>query len=183
MSDNGVPSIMAPWPTKDVCIHRPRRRCMVLIPRQIVYVSIMGAVMLAAFLEWFLWLAAFLYCLIKVFQKAEHWSIRLLATIMMIGFTLLRYAWEGQDRKGRTDTAPLDASSFLLWSLLYLFHPGLRSTFPKEWLRFCNGLPSGHLLAFSLFHGYFVSISLSQTHWDGPKGFELHWMKIRHRRL
>lgn len=51
----------------------------------------MGTVMIAAFLEWFLWLAAFLYCLVKVFQKAEHWSIRLLAVVMMIGFTLLRY--------------------------------------------------------------------------------------------
>ena len=50
----------------------------------------MGTVMLAAFLEWFLWLAAFLYCLVKVFVKAEHWSIRLLAVVMMIGFTALR---------------------------------------------------------------------------------------------
>lgn len=54
----------------------------------------MGTVMIAAFLEWFLWLAAFLYCLVKVFQKAEHWSIRLLAVVMMIGFTLLRYLVE-----------------------------------------------------------------------------------------
>ena len=46
--------------------------------------------MMAAFLEWFLWLAAFLYCLLKVFKKAEHWSIRLLAVIMMIGFSALR---------------------------------------------------------------------------------------------
>lgn len=57
---------------------------------QIVYVSIMGTVMCAAFLEWFLWLAAFIYCLIKVFQKAEHWTIRLLAVVMMIAFSLLR---------------------------------------------------------------------------------------------
>lgn len=54
----------------------------------------MGTVMMAAFLEWFLWLAAFLYCLVKVFQKAEHWSIRLLAVIMMVGFTLLRSAMD-----------------------------------------------------------------------------------------
>jgi chitin synthase len=46
--------------------------------------------MLAAFLEWFLWLAAFLYCLVKVFQKAEHWSIRVLAIMMMVLFTALR---------------------------------------------------------------------------------------------
>ena len=48
--------------------------------------------MLAAFLEWFLWLAAFLYCLVKVFQKAEHWTVRLLAVVVSIIFTLLRYA-------------------------------------------------------------------------------------------
>ncbi len=46
--------------------------------------------MLMAFLEWFLWLAAFLYCLVKVFQKAEHWSIRILAIVMMIVFTSFR---------------------------------------------------------------------------------------------
>ncbi len=46
--------------------------------------------MLAAFLEWFLWLAAFLYCLVKVFQKAEDLSSRIMAVIMMILFTLLR---------------------------------------------------------------------------------------------
>lgn len=46
--------------------------------------------MLAALLEWFLWLAAFLYCLVKVFQKAETISIRILAVIMMILFTGFR---------------------------------------------------------------------------------------------
>ncbi|KAF2193224.1 glycosyltransferase family 2 protein [Zopfia rhizophila CBS 207.26] len=46
--------------------------------------------MLAALLEWFLWLAAFLYCLVKVFQKAETISIRILAIIMMILFTAFR---------------------------------------------------------------------------------------------
>jgi len=50
----------------------------------------MGAVMMAAVLEWFLWLAAFLYCLAKVYLKAEHWSIRLLAVVMMILFTGFR---------------------------------------------------------------------------------------------
>ena len=48
--------------------------------------------MLAAFLEWFLWLAAFLYCLVKVYQKAENISIKVLAVIMMVFFTLLRLA-------------------------------------------------------------------------------------------
>ena len=50
----------------------------------------MGTVMIAAFLEWFLWLAAFLYCLVKVYQKAEHWSIKLLALVMMFLFTCFR---------------------------------------------------------------------------------------------
>ncbi|KAI9696780.1 MAG: hypothetical protein M1836_005142 [Candelina mexicana] len=71
--DNGIPKITDPWPTADI-----------------VYVCIMGTVMMAAFLEWFLWLAAFLYCLVKVFRKAEHWSIRLLAIVMMFLFTALR---------------------------------------------------------------------------------------------
>ncbi|KAF2205754.1 hypothetical protein GQ43DRAFT_361696 [Delitschia confertaspora ATCC 74209] len=54
VGENGIPPINAPWPTKDI-----------------VYVAIVGSVMLAAFLEWFLWVAAFLYCLVKVYQKAE----------------------------------------------------------------------------------------------------------------
>jgi chitin synthase len=46
--------------------------------------------MVAAFLEWFLWLAAFMYCLVKVYQKAEHWSAKILAITIAIIFTLLR---------------------------------------------------------------------------------------------
>ncbi|KAK4236639.1 family 2 putative glycosyltransferase [Achaetomium macrosporum] len=57
---------------------------------EIVYTAIVGVVMLAAFLEWFLWIAAFLYCLWKVFVKAEHWTVRLLAALVGIAFTLLR---------------------------------------------------------------------------------------------
>lgn len=57
---------------------------------QIVYVSILGPVMVAALFEWFLWLAAFLYCLAKVYKKAGHWSIRVLAVIMMVFFSALR---------------------------------------------------------------------------------------------
>ncbi|OCK74165.1 glycosyltransferase family 2 protein [Lepidopterella palustris CBS 459.81] len=67
VNGNGVHAITDPWPVKDI-----------------VYVAIVGTVMLAALLEWFLWLAAFLYCLVKVFQKAETISIRILAVIMMI---------------------------------------------------------------------------------------------------
>ncbi len=47
--------------------------------------------MIAAFLEWFLWLAAFMYCLVKVYQKAEHWSVKVLAVFVGAVFTLLRY--------------------------------------------------------------------------------------------
>lgn len=46
--------------------------------------------MLAALLEWFLWVAAFMYCLVKVYQKAETVSVKILAIIMMILFTALR---------------------------------------------------------------------------------------------
>lgn len=66
---------------------------------QIVFVSIMGFVLSAAALEWFLWLAAFLYCLVKVFKKAEHWTIRLLAVIMMISFTALRSVTQSQSAR------------------------------------------------------------------------------------
>ncbi|KAK8118592.1 class VII chitin synthase [Apiospora kogelbergensis] len=59
--------------------------------QDIVYTCIVGVVMLAALLEWFLWIAAFLYCLVKVFQKAEHWTIRVLAVIVGIFFTLFRF--------------------------------------------------------------------------------------------
>jgi chitin synthase len=51
----------------------------------------MGIVMIAALLEWFLWLAAFIYCLVKVYQKAEKWHIRVLAVIMMVLFSAFRY--------------------------------------------------------------------------------------------
>lgn len=46
--------------------------------------------MLAALLEWFLWIAAFLYCIVKVFQKAENISVRILALFFGIMFFLLR---------------------------------------------------------------------------------------------
>ncbi|KAJ4313486.1 hypothetical protein N0V94_006923 [Neodidymelliopsis sp. IMI 364377] len=71
--NNGIPDIDDPWPTKDI-----------------VYVAIVGGVMLAALLEWFLWVAAFTYCLVKVFQKAETMSVRLLAIFFGILFFCLR---------------------------------------------------------------------------------------------
>ncbi|KXX82126.1 Chitin synthase D [Madurella mycetomatis] len=57
----------------------------------IIYTAIVGTVMIAAFLEWFLWIAAFLYCLWKVFVKAEHWTVRLLAVVVGVAFALLRF--------------------------------------------------------------------------------------------
>lgn len=83
----------------------------------------------------------------------------------------------------RTHMDRLGASSFRLWLLRYPFHPESRNTFPNKWLRFCNGLLSGHLLDSSRFRGYSAFTSLSQTHWDGRKGLKQRWMKIRHRRL
>ncbi|KAL6354625.1 hypothetical protein LRP88_11969 [Fusarium phalaenopsidis] len=56
----------------------------------IVYTSIVGVVLVMACLEWFLWLAAFVYCLVKVFQKAEHWSINVLCVVVGVAFVLLR---------------------------------------------------------------------------------------------
>jgi len=47
--------------------------------------------MLAAFIEWFLWLAAFCYCLWKAFRKAENWCTRILAIAMMIFFVTVRF--------------------------------------------------------------------------------------------
>ncbi|KAK0880447.1 hypothetical protein LTR87_005726 [Friedmanniomyces endolithicus] len=65
-----------PWPVKDI-----------------IYVGIVGTVLLAAFLEWILWLLAFLYCLVKAFQKADRelrWSTRILAFLNMIFFVAMR---------------------------------------------------------------------------------------------
>lgn len=49
--------------------------------------------MCMAMLEWFLFLAAFLYCLAKVFAKADHWSMKVLATMIGTLFALLRYGY------------------------------------------------------------------------------------------
>jgi chitin synthase len=58
--------------------------------------AIVGPLMLAAAFEWILWLAAFLYCLIKVYLKADHWTIRALAAAMVVLFTVFRYAYLDQ---------------------------------------------------------------------------------------
>ncbi|EAW07572.1 chitin synthase D [Aspergillus clavatus NRRL 1] len=73
MAEGGNPVVSSSWSVADI-----------------VYVTIISPLVLAAFLEWFLWIAAFLYCLFKVYQKADHWSVRFLAVTMMILFTSLR---------------------------------------------------------------------------------------------
>ena len=52
--------------------------------------AIIGTVLLIAMFEWILWLLAFLYCFGKVYKKADSWSIRLTAVIMMTIFIVLR---------------------------------------------------------------------------------------------
>ncbi|KAH6899047.1 chitin synthase-domain-containing protein [Thelonectria olida] len=66
-------AVLDEWPTPDI-----------------VYTAIVGLVMLMACFEWFLWLAAFTYCLVKVFRKSEHWSINVLCIIVGTAFILLR---------------------------------------------------------------------------------------------
>jgi len=92
---NGIPSLTDKWTVTEVLGNQTidAWRCLDFADlggKQIVYCSIMGVVMFAALLEWFLWLAAFQYCLIKVFQKAEKWHIRVLAVVMMVLFSALR---------------------------------------------------------------------------------------------
>jgi chitin synthase len=60
---------------------------------QIIFVATISPFMLAAFIEWALFIAAFIYCLAKVYQKADHWSIKTLAIAMMIIFSILRYVF------------------------------------------------------------------------------------------
>ncbi|KAF2668474.1 hypothetical protein BT63DRAFT_456116 [Microthyrium microscopicum] len=69
----GLPAWNGHWATKDI-----------------VYVAIVGFIMLAALLEWFLWVAAFMYCLVKVYIKADQWSVKLLAVFMMFLFLAFR---------------------------------------------------------------------------------------------
>ncbi len=62
-----------------------------LTSKQIIYTGIVGGVMLAALLEWILWLSAFTYCLVQAFKKAEHWSNMVLAVVVGVVFVGLRY--------------------------------------------------------------------------------------------
>ncbi|KAI7267636.1 TPR-like protein [Hortaea werneckii] len=76
INGNGIPPISAPWAVKDI-----------------IYVGVVGIIMLAALLEWILWLLAFLYCLCKAFQKADgqqRWSTRILAVFNIVFFACMR---------------------------------------------------------------------------------------------
>ncbi len=124
---------------------------------QIVYTAIVGSLMILSFLEWFLWLAAFLYCLVKVFQKAEHWSTRVLAVLVAIVFSALRYDTI-QCCIVFTHYSP-DSSSFLSWSSLYHCRATLHSTSHFNLLQYFNGSGFGHLPVSLRSHGYFASIN------------------------
>ncbi|KAL5361790.1 chitin synthase-domain-containing protein [Aspergillus floccosus] len=95
--------------------------------REMVFVSIIGPLMLAAFVEWILFLIAFLYCLAKVYQKAEHWSIKVLAFIMMILFASFRGIFLPimivtlPLPRGITQYYPLRLVSFLQWFAFWSF--------------------------------------------------------------
>ncbi|PYI27218.1 chitin synthase D [Aspergillus indologenus CBS 114.80] len=73
MATQGQIASLEPWPKEDI-----------------IYISILGPLLVAALLEWILFLAAFIYCLVKVYQKADDWSIKVLAVVMILLFTLLR---------------------------------------------------------------------------------------------
>ncbi|GAT28480.1 chitin synthase D [Aspergillus luchuensis] len=88
MAEEPSSKLLAAWPTRDI-----------------IYISILGPLLLAALLEWFLFLAAFIYCLIKVYQKADHWSIRVLAVIMALLITLCRFVIHSLGRTKRVKEA------------------------------------------------------------------------------
>ncbi|KUL88685.1 hypothetical protein ZTR_05066 [Talaromyces verruculosus] len=56
----------------------------------VVYITLVTPLILAAFAEWFLWLGAFLFGLVNVYRKAEHWTTRVIAVFIMILFSMLR---------------------------------------------------------------------------------------------
>ncbi|RMD44524.1 hypothetical protein DV735_g519, partial [Chaetothyriales sp. CBS 134920] len=56
----------------------------------IVYLACVGPLFVAALLEWGLWLVAFCYCFCKAYQKADNWSQRLLAVVLMVVVVLFR---------------------------------------------------------------------------------------------
>lgn len=63
-----------PWSTKDI-----------------VYTGIIGFLMILVIIEWTLWIVAFIYSLIKAYQKADRTSAKVLAVLVALTFTVLRY--------------------------------------------------------------------------------------------
>lgn len=95
--------------------------------KDIVYTAIVGCLMLAAFLEWVLWIGAFMYCLWKVFRKSEHWTVNVLAVIIAVGFLLLRMIFlpimvvSLPLPKQIISVFPEEMVSFLLWFAFWSF--------------------------------------------------------------
>jgi chitin synthase len=79
------------WSTADVSVSRRSPCPMLIAGSQIISVSLIGPVVLAAFLESFLWVAAFVYCFAKAYMKADHWTQRVLAVLLSVVFIILRY--------------------------------------------------------------------------------------------
>src|SRR2546430_6666412 len=96
-----TPAISVPWPAKDVSEHLPESGSPqgLTILCQIIYTSLIGLPVLMAFVEWILWFLGFIACLFTVLKKAHNWSTRIMAILMMLIFTLLRFVHLNRDRK------------------------------------------------------------------------------------
>lgn len=91
--------------------------------------------MIAAFIEWVLFLAAFIYCLIKVYQKADHWSIKALSVSLIVVFSALRYCFHCQFMPGRELT--FDRGIFLPVMITTLpLPPHISQRFPPAMVSF-----------------------------------------------
>ncbi|KIW41604.1 uncharacterized protein PV06_07147 [Exophiala oligosperma] len=73
MADKRYESLTDPWPIPDI-----------------LCLAISAPLVILAFFESFLWVAAFVYCLAKAYQKADHWSQRLMAIVMIVAFITAR---------------------------------------------------------------------------------------------
>jgi hypothetical protein len=77
--------------------------------------------MIAAFLEWFLWLVAFCYCLWKVYRKAENCRTRILAIAIGLFFVAFRFvADKGNTRCATNISSLLEVLSCPLLSSRFL---------------------------------------------------------------
>lgn len=91
--------------------------------------------MIAAFIEWVLFLAAFIYCLIKVYQKADHWSIKALSVSLIVVFSALRYCFHCQFMPARELT--FDRGMFLPVMITTLpLPPHISQRFPPAMVSF-----------------------------------------------